>query len=188
MNRWAGLKVVCRRLADAVVARMARGLRAIPAVRRALRLPRRRIRAPGVWVAAEQAPLDWMERGKAPRYDVLYPPVTVVRPVPASPLGEAIPRVLSREGFHAHAEVFLARLPGARLLGPHGTVITAAGDVVEESAWDGGWLERGRALRALRLPTPMRLDGEYYTIASVWQTESLDLLRFGTVPRVTLGD
>jgi capsular polysaccharide biosynthesis protein len=121
--------------------------------------------------------------------------------------------------------VFLARLPGARLLGPHGTVITAAGDVVEESAWGGGWLERGRALRALRLPTPMRLDGEYYTIASLyaegyahwvldvlprlialervppsqpqlvvaqplapWQAESLDLLRFGTVPRVTLGD
>jgi hypothetical protein len=67
MSRWAGLKVVCRGLADAVMARMARGLRAIPAVRRALHLPSRRIRALGAWVAAEQAALDWMERGKVPR-------------------------------------------------------------------------------------------------------------------------
>ena len=134
MNGRTRLKVVGRLLVDAMAARLARGLRAMPALRRVLRLPKGRIRVLGVWVAVEQAALDWMERGKGPRYDVLHPAVTVVRPAPARPAGEAVPHALAVEGVHTHAEVFLARLPGARLLGPHGTVITAAGDVVEESA------------------------------------------------------
>jgi hypothetical protein len=160
-----GLKVVCRHLADAVVAWLARRVRAVPVLRRALRLPHRRIRDLSTWIAAEGASGS-RERDTAPRYDSLYPSTAVSRPVPSNALGGATPAPLAQDGFHAHHEVFLARLPNARLLGPHGTVLTATGEVVEESTWGGGWLARERALRALRLPSPTRVDGEHYTIAS----------------------
>ena len=65
------LKIVCRHLVDAVVAGLARGVRAVPVLRRALRLPHRRIRDLSAWIAAERA-AGSMERDTAPRYDSLY--------------------------------------------------------------------------------------------------------------------
>lgn len=158
------LKVAGRRLVDTIVARVGPGLRAIPAVRRARNLPRGRIRALGARLATPGA---WRD-GSGARYEVLHPPLTVTRPAPAGPLGRPIPDGLEAARRHAHPEVFLARLPEARLLGPDGTVITPDGDVVEQSTRGGRWLERDRALRALRLPPPTRLAGEHYTVASLY--------------------
>jgi capsular polysaccharide biosynthesis protein len=124
-----------------------------------------------------------MERCKGANYQVFNPAQIVSRPRPRRVGPEVNHPAFTAERYHVHNEVFLARIPEARVLGPGGTVITPDGGVVEESTWSYGWLERDRALTSLRLPECEKLPGIFYTIASLssegywhWISEALPRL------------
>lgn len=161
----------------------AKFLRSLPGTWRALNLPRRRIRSLKCWVDEQRQRTEWMERCKGANYEVFSPGQTISRPPPRRVGPEVNHPAFTAERYHVHNEVFLARIPAARVLGPGGTVITPDGGVVEESTWSYGWLERDRALTSLRLPQCEKLAGIFYTIASLssegywhWISEALPRL------------
>jgi hypothetical protein len=141
---------------------VAKALRALPGSWRFLGLPSQRIRSLKEWIAGQRSTLDWMEKCKGPHYQVLFEPLTITRRAPRTVDGRPHHHAFSRERYHAHNEVYLARLPRGRVLGPHGTVITQDGGIVEESSWGMGWLERDRSLTAIRLPRPEFRTGSYF--------------------------
>jgi hypothetical protein len=109
---------------------------------------------------------DNWRAAKGAHFEVLYPSVTVRRAAPKTVGHEKIPHELTAERHTVHPELFLAVLPGARVLGPNGTVITDDGGVVEESTWPARYLPGERARSTLWLPTCRDLGGLHYTIAS----------------------
>jgi capsular polysaccharide biosynthesis protein len=161
------LKVAAYGVAGSVRRAAARILQRLPGTWRALNLPRKRIRSLKCWVEEQQRRTGWMERCKGVHYEVFRPAQTVSRPQPRRAIGEAIHPSFTAERYHVHNEIFLARIPKARILGPGGTVITHDGGLVEESTWSYGWLQRDRALTSLRLPDCEKLPGIFYTIASL---------------------
>lgn len=141
--------------------------RAMPGVARRAYLPTYRIRSLRRYVEDEKAAVDWWLRPKVAHYYALHPECEVRRRPPTHING--VPHAdFIRELFHVHSEVFLARLPGARILGPSGLVITSDGGAVEESTWGHGWLERDRAYRSLRLPRPQYCPGQFYTLTTLF--------------------
>jgi len=145
---------------------VARFLRAIPGSWRFLGLPSRRIRSLKNWIQQQRAALDWMDKCKGTYYDALFAPVPVSRHPPQNALGETHHHAFTVERYHVHNEVYLARIPRGRVLGPDGTVILPDGGIVEESVWGQGWLGRDRSLTALRLPRPEFKLGSYFTVAT----------------------
>ncbi len=177
------LKIAVYGIAVRVRGAAARFLQALPGTWRALNLPRKRVRSLKLWVESQRRLTPWMERCKGAHYEVFRPTEIVSRPEPRRIGGGAIHPAFTAERYHVHNEVFLARIPGARILGPGGVVITPDGGVVEESTWSYGWLQRDRALTSLRLPDCENLRGIFYTIASLssegywhWISEALPRL------------
>lgn len=162
------LKVAVHRLHRTCARFLGRALRLFPGGTTILGLPRRRIRSVKRWVRECRATLDWMERCKGPYYEVLQPPLVVRRRRPHPPLDTEPRAEFSRERHHVHNEVFLARLPGARVLGPGGVVLTSDGGILEESTWGKGWLLRDRVLTAPWMPVLERLPGHYLTVATLF--------------------
>src|ERR1019366_8297436 len=93
-------------------------------------------------------------------------PSTVKRLAPRTLGDSPVPHELTVDRHTVHAELFVAVLPGARVLGPDGVVITPDGRVIAESTWPRCYLPRGRAWTALMLPRPTAISGQVYTIAS----------------------
>ena len=137
-----------------------------------------------------RAESDRWRNTRGPHYERLIEAVVVRRPTPGTIDGKVIPTEFTRDQHTVHAELFLAVLPGARVLGPNGTVITPDGNVVGESTWPRRYLPQERAWIALALPRCRDLVGRYYTIASPhwsgyyhWLTEVLPrLFALDTLP------
>lgn len=146
----------------------ARGLRALPGSWKLLGLPSCRVRSLKKWIDERRADADWIQRGKGAYYQTVFETTAVNREPPHCVDGDSHPAAFARERYHVHNEAFLARIPGARMLGPDGTVVTPDGGVVEESTWGAGWIEHDRSLTAMRLPKPERVSGACFTIASAF--------------------
>ena len=99
-------------------------------------------------------------------YQKFHDQLSLYRQPPLSAEPGPIHRAFSIERFHYHNEIFLARIPHARIVGPNGVVITSDGAAVEQSTWGCGWLERDRSFMSLRLPTPGYESGHWYTVAA----------------------
>ena len=163
-----------------------RGLALVPGLSGAMGLPGYRIRSLKAWVEERRAKIDWWGRVHAAGYETIAPMRIEARfppPACALPEHEWARRDVGR--YHVFGEVYLASLPGGRVLGPNGTVITPDGGVVEESGWCNGYLEQDRSLTALRLPRPERLAGHYFLLGG-------DLVRgyshwlFDALPRLMM--
>ena len=169
----------------------ARALRCLPGSWTLLGLPNRSIPSLRRWVeACRNDSRDRWRVTRGPHYESLLEPTTVRRPAPKTIDSAAIPHELTIEQHTVYAELFLAVIPGARVLGPNGTVITPNGQIVAETTWPRRYLPRERAWTALSFPhCPTRL-GRYYTIATAqgtgyyhWLTEVLPrLFALETVP------
>lgn len=177
------LKVSTYNAIRAVQRVIAGAVRLLPGSWQVLNVPGPRIPLLKYWIEREKLKFDWMERCKAAHYQKYRATEIVNRRPPRDTQGGPIHRAFTVERYHAHNEVFLARLPDARILGPSGAVITHDGGIVEESVWGYGWLEKDRALTALSLPKPEKLEGSFYTIASLssegywhWISEALPRL------------
>lgn len=120
------------------------------------------------WIDKRRQSLDWMQRFKGPYYELFQPPVAISRRPPLCASSDKIHPAFSVERYHIQNEVFLARIPDARILGPSGVVVTPDGGAVEESTWVMGWLERDRLFKSWKLPRPVTQHGHYYTIASLY--------------------
>jgi capsular polysaccharide biosynthesis protein len=142
---------------------IARALRAIPGSQKLFGLPSRRIRSLKKWTEHQRSSLDWMQKCKGPYYEKIFESVAISRHQPRNALDRPQHHAFTVERYHVHNEVYLARIPRGRVLGPDGTVITPDGGIVEESSWGMGWLERDRSLTAVRLPAPEFRPGAYFT-------------------------
>ena len=161
--------------------KIANGLRMLPGVGKLLGLPRRRIRSVQAWTETARLQLDWIGRWKGPAYLTLCESRVSIRRLPRSVLKET-PKVFRDERFHMHNELFLARLPNARIYAPFGLVATADGSVLEESTWGRRWLDYDPVMSAWAT-TLRKLEGNFYTLHgygaeafSHWTMESLSRL------------
>ncbi len=142
-------------------------LRRLPGAWRVLGIPTRRLRCIKHWVLRQsERELNWWQAVRAPCYQHLQDRVVRWRQMPRSVLEAKPSPALMRDSYGHHNELFLAVLPGARVLGPSGVVLTPDGGVVEQSSWYGDFLSRDRCLTSWRLPRPERLVGPHYTIAT----------------------
>jgi hypothetical protein len=157
---WGALKTI-RRV-------VARALRALPGSWKALGLPSRKIRSLKNWIAQQRAGLDWCEKCKGPFYEMLFETAAITRRRPHTFDGKMLHHEFSWERYHIHNEAYVARIPRGRVLGPDGTVITPDGQIVEESVWGNGWLERDRSLTALHLVQPELISGSCFTVATAF--------------------
>lgn len=161
------LKIWIYHVVYALRAAIASIIRQLPGSWSVIGVPGRPIPSLKRWVheTREQMPDRW-ERTQGPTYEMLGPPVTMKRPAPRT-FGDAeVPHELTIDRYTAHAELFLAVLPGARVLGPEGAVVTAGGRLVAESTWPHRHLPHGRAWNSLILPKSTDLRGAIYTVAS----------------------
>lgn len=147
---------------------VARAMRLVPGLPLLLGVPWQRIRSIPSWVNEQRSACDWWERREAAYYETVRPAFFergLKMPLCAVSAQAHLSTGVGR--YHVHNEVFLAGLPGGRVLGPNGVVITPDGrGVIEESTWGTGWLEKDRALTSWRLPTPEFCAGHYFTMAS----------------------
>ena len=189
--RFLSLKVAGHKLLDVLRIIVAEGLRRVPWSWSLLGIPGRAVGSLKCWMAAcRQAESDRWRNTRGPHYERLLEAVVVRRPIPRTIDGKVVPTEFTRDQHTVHAELFLAVLPGARVLGPNGTVITPDGNLVAESTWPRRYLPRERAWTALALPRCRDLVGRYYTIASPhwsgyyhWLTEVLPrLFALDTLP------
>ncbi|MDX2031117.1 MAG: glycosyltransferase 61 family protein [Blastocatellia bacterium] len=147
-----GLRYAARRL-----------LSFVPGGSRLLGLPGYRIRSLKNWIERERGRTDWWRRVHAPGYETIAPMrIEACFPAPEWILPEHEWARKDVGRYHVFGEVYLASLPGGRVLGPNGTVLTPDGGIVEESSWCNGYLEKDRSLTALRLPPPERLPGHFF--------------------------
>lgn len=141
-------------------------LRTLPGAWQFFGLPGRTINSLKDWVGSKRTnnPDRWtLTHG--PHYEAIIPPVTVKRPAPRTIGPEPIPREFTIDRHTAHPEFFLAVLPGGRVLGPDGTVITSCGRILGESTWPRLQRAQDRAWDAWKLPRCTEIRGRVYTIA-----------------------
>jgi hypothetical protein len=176
-------KVTARAALTGMRQRIARMVQRMPGSWRVLGLPRRRVRYIEEWVGNARRSLDWIDRCKGPSYQRLSSLEVVARRPPRTVLNGPIHQAFTLERYHVHNETFLARIPNGRVLGPSGVVIGPGGEIFEESTWPSTWLENDRALASLKLPEVEKLQGSFYTIASLysegywhWMLEALPRL------------
>ncbi len=157
--------------------------RSLPGSWKLLGLPKGRVRSLPQSIAAARESLDWMARCKGPYCEIIHQPLAMSRRAPRCAVNDVIHRQFTVERYHVHNELFLARLPGAHIVGPNGVVITANGNAVEESTWGRGWLEKDRVFKSCKLPRASTLSGHSYTIACLssegyahWLLDSLPRL------------
>jgi hypothetical protein len=115
-------------------------------------------------------------------YESLQESTTLIRRPPLSIVARDVPRAFSIESYHVLNELFVARIPEARIVGTSGAVITPDGGLLEESMWGMGWLEKDRALNSFKLRYE-RLEGSFYTIASLF-SEGYAHWVLDTLPRL----
>lgn len=163
-----------------------RGMAIVPGLCRLLHLPGYRIRSLKDWVERERGRMDWWQRVHAPGYETIAPMSIEARfPAPEWILPEHEWARKDVGRYHVFGEIYLASIPGGRVLGPNGTVVTPDGGIVEESGWCNGYLEKDRSLTALRLPRPERLPGHFFYLGG-------DLVRgyshwlFDALPRLMM--
>lgn len=142
-------------------------LRRLPGVGPLLNLPTKKVASLREWTKDYRTRRqDWWERTIGPYYEVLHHETVAKRKMPLTVQQGGLYPPFAFESYKVHSELFLAVIPHARILGPHGVVVTPDGGVVEESAWGLGYLGRDRVSTSLRLPKPTRSKGRYFTIAS----------------------
>jgi capsular polysaccharide biosynthesis protein len=161
----------------------ARVVHFIPGTWQTLGVPRGKIRSLKAWIEHARESYDWLLRCKGPTYELISEPEVVVRRAPKTVHPGATDHGFSLERYHLHNETYLARIPGARILGPGAIVITPDGCALEESTWGESWLDKDRAMTSWKLPKPEMLTGSYYTIACLssvgywhWLLEALPRL------------
>lgn len=167
---------------------------AFPFAGRMLNLPVHRVRSLKHWITRQQLKQDWWQRFQGPYYEEVSPSkVEVGLAQPQCVISEQQSLSNGIGQYHVFGEVYLAGIPGGRVLGPDGIIITPDGGVVEESGWCDGWMEKDRSLVSLRLPKPEPLPGHYFylggELASGFAHWVLDALpRFLMLDRVARND
>lgn len=167
-DRLLPLKVKAHRALNTAQRAVAGAVRAVPGAASWCGVPQQRVRSLQQWVAQQRASRDWWERRDAPYYETISPAFFERGfKAPQCAISAQAHLAAGVGQYHVHNEVFLAGLPGARVLGPNGVVITPDGSaVIEESTWGSGWLEKDRALTSWRLLKPEFCPGHYFTVAS----------------------
>lgn len=176
------IKVAGRRALEFMRRALIGLVRRMPFIAQALGLPVKRIRSIEQWVNKQRQKLDWIERCKGPHYESLQEALTLIRRLPHSVGAREVPRAFSFESYHVLNELFVARIPEARIVGTSGAVITPDGGLLEESTWGMGWLQKDRALNSFKLRYERR-EGSFYTIASLF-SEGYAHWVLDTLPRL----
>ncbi len=176
------IKIAGRRALDNVRRAVLGLVRRIPFTAQSLGLPVKEIRSVRQWVNEQRQRLDWIERCKGPHYESLQESLTLIRRLPRSVIAREVPRAFSFESYHVLNELFVARIPEARIVGTSGAVITPDGGLLEESMWGMGWLQKDRALNSFKLKYERR-QGNFYTIASLF-SEGYAHWVLDTLPRL----
>lgn len=158
----------------------------LPIISRLLGFPVRRVRSLYEWTQDRRLKLNWWDRCWGPYYEIIVASRTETGFLfPQCVVPGIVPEKREGQRYHVYGEIFLAGIPDGRVLGPNGVVITPDGGIVEESAWCDGWLETDRAMTALRLPRPEKLQGHYFFLGG-------DLIRgyahwlFDALPRLMM--
>ncbi len=158
-------------------------IRSLPGAWNLLDLPTGRTRSLKLWIERRRKAIDWWERPMGPYFESILPSERAARIKPKSVAGTKIHPRINIELDRVHNEMFLARIPRARILGPTGVVITPDGQIVEESTWGSKWLDHDRAVTAWKLPRCEERHGIFYTICSYsyegyyhWMSEVLPRL------------
>lgn len=146
---------------------VAGAVRAVPGAASWCGVPQQRVRSLQHWVDAQRARRDWWTRREAAYYEAISPAYFERGfKAPHCAIGAQAHLSAGVGQYHVHNEVFLAGLPGGRVLGPNGVVMTPDGSgIIEESTWGMGWLEKDRAMTSWRLPKPEFCAGHYFTVA-----------------------
>jgi hypothetical protein len=176
------IKIAGRRALDNMRRAVLGIVRRIPFTAQSLGLPVKEIRSVRHWVNEQRQRLDWIERCKGPHYESLQASLTLIRRLPRSVTAREVPRAFSFESYHVLNELFVARIPEARIVGTSGAVITPDGGLLEESMWGMGWLQKDRALNSFKLKYERR-QGNFYTIASLF-SEGYAHWVLDTLPRL----
>lgn len=137
--------------------------RALPGVPRLLGIPNRDIPEVNDWVAARRA------RDTPNADSPVFTSFPTTRSVPrhnSFPAGLLDYRAELKSASLSFEDPFLARLPGAKILGPEGSVITSDDGILIHSTWTGPIFQRDRVYRSLYLPRPQFHPGTFYTIAN----------------------
>jgi hypothetical protein len=145
---------------------LVRIVRLLPGCWKRLGIPEREIPSVETWIR------DSLEHGKcygansrSPKFISFGIPISISRRHAAPPgLGGVHPEL--RKNCLEFRPPYLAVIPSARLLGPHGSVITPDGGIVKESSWSSGLFQQDQIYRSLRLSKPRELSGSFYTIAT----------------------
>lgn len=176
------IKIAGRRALDFTRRAVIGVVRRIPFTAQALGLPVKKIRSVKQWVNEQRQKLDWIERCKGAHYESLQESTTLIRRPPLSIVARDVPRAFSIESYHVLNELFVARIPEARIVGTSGAVMTPDGGLLEESMWGMGWLQKDRALNSFKLRYERR-EGSFYTIASLF-SEGYAHWLLDTLPRL----
>jgi len=165
--RFLSIKVAVHKALAVLRIIVAEGLRHVPGSWSLLGIPGQAINSLKCWIATRrEAETDRWRNTRGPHYERLLEAIAVRGPTLRTIDGKVVPTEFTRDQHMVYAELFLAVLPGARVLGPNGTVITPDGRVVSESTWPRCYLPGERAWTALWLPRCQKLAGRYYSIAS----------------------
>jgi capsular polysaccharide biosynthesis protein len=157
------IKIAAHRWTSRLRRMLRLAINSFPFARRMLNLPEHRVRSLKQQIVQHHSKLDWWQRCWGPYYQVVSPSkVELGFHPPQCVLSEQQSVSKGVGQYQVFGEVFLAGIPGGRVIGPNGVVITPDGGVVEESAWCDGWIETDRSLTAFRLPEPEKLPGHYF--------------------------
>lgn len=130
-------------------------------------LPGKPIPSLKTWIEeVRRATPDRWSKILGPHYEELLDQVTLNLPSPRSFGSGPHPREFQVARHLILPPFFMATLPGARVLGPDGVVVTSDGRLVAESSWPRCHLPGERAWNVLLVPPLERTGGCAYVIAS----------------------
>jgi hypothetical protein len=175
-------KIFCYALLRNFQRRLARLMRALPGCWTVLGIPPREILSVEAWIESESETRIHRAGEIAPTYRSFGSLTRIPRANPAPPGVDGVHLEL-RHNYLEYRAPFLASIPFAHVLGPHGAIITADGGILVQSTYGSARLRHDRVYSALSLPKSRFLPGSYYTIASLspagyyhWMVETLPRL------------
>jgi len=160
------LKVAGYAMRSGLLSLLVKSVRKLPGSWTVFNIPRHDIPSIKDWTNEIAGRQNHSGDSATPAFDSFGDPIQVPRANRVHPDVDGVHSELQKKYLEFRAP-YLASIPRARILPPHGVVITPDGGIMVESMFDPGAISKDDVYHSLKFPKPRVLSGSYYTIASL---------------------